>query len=87
MRLVFDTWLDVLCELVHMIQLTIDPDCIVLGGGLSRIESIVGSLADRFARHRLTGTDAPAFLAARFGDSSGVRGAAMLAATDWQAAK
>ena len=87
MRLVFDTWLDVLCQLVHMIQLTIDPDCIVLGGGLSRIEGIVGSLADRFDRHRLKGTDAPVFLAATFGDSSGVRGAAMLAATHWKAAR
>ena len=87
MRRVYDTWLDVLCELVHMIQLTIDPDCIVLGGGLSRIEGLVGSLSDRFDRHRLTGTEAPAFLAAKFGDSSGVRGAAMLAATHWKAAK
>ena len=86
LRLVFDTWLDILCELVHMIQLTIDPDCIVLGGGLSRIEGVVGRLADRFNQHRLQGTEAPAFLAARFGDSSGVRGAAMLAATRWKAA-
>ena len=87
MRLVYDTWLDVLCELVHMIQLTIDPDCIVLGGGLSRIEGLVGSLSNRFDRHRLTGIAPPAFLAARFGDSSGVRGAAMLAATHWKPAK
>ena len=85
--LVFNVWLDILCELVHMIQLTIDPDCIVLGGGLSRIEGVVGRLADRFDRHRLQGTVAPAFLAARFGDSSGVRGAAMLAAARWQAAR
>ena len=83
MRLVYDAWLDVLCELVHMIQLTIDPDCIVLGGGLSRIDGLIGSLSDRFDRHRLTGVDAPAFVSARFGDSSGVRGAAMLAARNW----
>ena len=86
LRLVFDTWLDILCELVHMIQLTIDPDCIVLGGGLSRIEGLAGHLEDRFNRHRLQGTQAPAFLAARFGDSSGVRGAAMLAANNWTSA-
>ena len=87
MCLVFDTWLDVLCELVHTIQLTNDPDCIVLGGGLSRIAGIVGRLTDRFARHRLQGVEAPEFLAARFGDSSGVRGAAILAATRWKVAQ
>ena len=87
MRLVLETWLDLLCELVHMVQLTIDPDCIVLGGGLSRIEGLAGILADRFDRHRLKGIDAPTFLAAEFGDSSGVRGAAMLAATHWKAAR
>ena len=80
LRQVFDTWLDILCELVHMLQLTIDPDCIVLGGGLSRIDGIARLLADRFDLHRLQGMGAPVFLTARFGDSSGVRGAAMLAA-------
>lgn len=91
MRRVYDIWLDVLCELLHVIQLTIDPDCIVLGGGLSRIGGIAGDLSDRFALHRLEGTEGPAILAARFGDSSGVRGAAMLAAMNrndarWQIA-
>ncbi len=85
LRQVFDTWLDILSELVHMLQLTIDPDCIVLGGGLSRIDGIVGLLADRFNLHRLQGMEAPVLLTARFGDSSGARGAAMLAATRWKA--
>lgn len=80
MRRVFDIWLDVMCELIHTIQLTIDPDCIVLGGGLSRIDGIAGHLSDRFATHRLEGVEGPVILGAKFGDSSGVRGAAMLAA-------
>ncbi|MDZ4095424.1 MAG: ROK family protein [Paracoccaceae bacterium] len=80
MRGVYDTWLDILCELLHTIQLTVDPDCIVLGGGLSRIDGIAGHLSDRFAMHRLEGAAGPTILAAKFGDSSGVRGAAMLCA-------
>jgi len=31
---VFDIWLALLAELVHTIQLTVDPDCVVLGDGL-----------------------------------------------------
>jgi predicted NBD/HSP70 family sugar kinase len=83
MRRVYDTWLNVLCELLDVIQLTIDPDCIVLGGGLSRINGLAADLSHRFALRRLEGAEGPTILAAKFGDSSGVRGAAMLAAMSW----
>ncbi|MEJ6782813.1 ROK family protein [Aminobacter sp. Piv2-1] len=76
---VFDAWLDLLAELIHTIQLTVDADCVVLGGGLSRIEGVAGKLTGVFADHKLPGVRSPVFEVARFGDASGVRGAAMLA--------
>jgi len=80
---VFDAWLDIVCELLRTIQLNTDPGCIVLGGGLSRIEGVAELLKDRFTSHSIEGVCGPAILAARYGDSSGVRGAAMLAAPKW----
>jgi len=79
MEQVLDVWTKIVCELVHTIQLTIDPDCIVLGGGLSRIGGISARIQARYAAHRIDGVSGPDIVPAKFGDSSGVRGAALLA--------
>jgi predicted NBD/HSP70 family sugar kinase len=79
MQRVFDAWLDLVCELLHTIQLTIDPHCVVLGGGLSRINGVDLELSKRFASLSREGIREPAIVASRYGDSSGARGAAMLA--------
>ena len=76
---VLEVWADLVCELLRTIQGTVDPDCIVLGGGLSRMQGIEARLSACFATHRITGARTPAIRVATFGDSSGVRGAAMLA--------
>lgn len=76
---VLTVWADVLCELLRNIQATVDPDCIVLGGGLSRIHGITELLIERMPAHMIGGSRHPSIRVARFGDSSGVRGAAMLA--------
>lgn len=76
---VYMKWLDLLCELIVTIQFVIDPDCIVLGGGLSRIEHLAQDLTESFPAHQLAGLTAPTIVCAEFGDSSGIRGAAMLA--------
>jgi predicted NBD/HSP70 family sugar kinase len=73
-------WADIVGELLRTIQGTVDPDCVVLGGGLSRIEGVAELLLGRMPGHFIAGMRAPAILVARYGDSSGVRGAAMLAA-------
>lgn len=78
MTRVLDIWFDILAELVHTIQLTIDADCLVIGGGLSNIHDLAPTLSRTFALRMLPGVRQPAFATARFGDSSGVRGAAML---------
>lgn len=76
---VFGVWLSLLCELLHTVQLVIDPDCVVFGGGLSRIPSLAHEVTQAFPKHPLSGLRAPHFASAQFGDSSGVRGAAILA--------
>lgn len=79
MRHVLDIWLDLLCELIHTIQLTVDADCIVFGGGLSRMPGLAERLAARFDAHKLPGVRSPQFRIAMHGDASGTRGAAILA--------
>ena len=76
---VLEAWLQLVCELLRTIQVTIDPDCIALGGGLSRIKGVESKLSREFAAHKVQGLRSPVILSARHGDSSGARGAAMLA--------
>jgi len=56
----------------------LDPDVIVLGGGLSNIEALYASLRAQLAAALFSDTCATAVLRHRHGDSSGVRGAAWL---------
>ena len=70
-------WLTLLAELIHTAQCTVDMDCVVLGGGLSRIPGVASMLAEAYRAQRIAGSDTR-FEVARFGDASGTRGAAML---------
>ena len=72
-------WLTLLAELIHTAQCTIDMDCVVLGGGLSRIPDVARMLADTYRCRQFAGRETR-FAVARFGDASGTRGAAMLLA-------
>lgn len=56
-----------------------DPDVIILGGGLSNFDALYPALNQRLADLSLKRDRFPKVTKARFGDSSGVRGAAMLA--------
>ena len=62
--------------LAHVVNL-IDPDVIVLGGGLSQLESLYERLPERIAAFSYA-RGSPPVVRAMHGDSSGVRGAAML---------
>jgi predicted NBD/HSP70 family sugar kinase len=70
-------WLTLLAELINTAQCTIDMDCVVLGGGLSRIPNVEQMLAQTYRSHQFAGRE-PRFAVARFGDASGTRGAALL---------
>ena len=56
----------------------VDPDVVVLGGGLSNIDAIYDGLLGRIARYAFSDALATGVERARHGDSSGVRGAAWL---------
>lgn len=73
------TWTELMAELLHTIQLHIDPDCIVLGGGLSNIAGLETRLVDALKKSALPSVRLPEIVKPVFGDSSGVRGAALLA--------
>jgi N-acetylglucosamine kinase len=76
---VLDQWAELTAEAMVTLQLTIDPDCIVLGGGLSNIPRITNRLAPAFERRKLGATRIPRLTTACFGDSSGARGVALYA--------
>ncbi|KPF87055.1 hypothetical protein IP70_05230 [alpha proteobacterium AAP38] len=56
----------------------VDPDVFVLGGGLSNVAEIYEGLPRAIAAHVFCDTWSARILPARWGDSSGVRGAARL---------
>ena len=55
-----------------------DPDVIVLGGGMSNVGQIYEGLAEAVQARTFSGAWAGTVVPARWGDSSGVRGAALL---------
>ena len=57
----------------------LDPDVIVLGGGLSNIESLYRDLPPLVEKHSFSAEGVTRIVKNRHGDSSGVRGAAWLA--------
>lgn len=63
--------------LAHIINI-LDPDVIVLGGGLSRIERLYQNIPAQWGQYVFSDTVRTRLLPPRFGDSSGVRGAAWL---------
>ncbi|MDQ2834029.1 MAG: fructokinase [Acidobacteriota bacterium] len=56
----------------------LDPDIVVVGGGVSRIGHIYEELPKRLSRYVFGGEVSTQVVAAKYGDSSGVRGAAWL---------
>ncbi|HEX6143642.1 MAG TPA: ROK family protein [Geminicoccaceae bacterium] len=59
----------------------LDPEAIVLGGGLSRLERLYRNVPERLDRYAFTDVVRTRLLPPAYGDSSGVRGAAWLGRT------
>ena len=73
-----DAYLDRLGRgIAHVVNI-LDPDVIVLGGGLSTVPEILVALPDRVAPHVFSDHFATPIRASRHGAESGVRGAAWL---------
>lgn len=63
--------------LAHIINM-LDPDIFVFGGGLSKAEHLYREIPERLPRYVFGREAATPIVPARYGDSSGVRGAAWL---------
>jgi fructokinase len=63
--------------LAHVVNI-VDPEVIVLGGGLSKLDHLYEVLPKLMAKHIFADTAAVDIRPPRWGDSSGVRGAAWL---------
>jgi len=75
---VLDRYIDRLARATATIINTIDPQVIVLGGGLSNIPRLYDAVPRLWPAHVFSDTVATQLLPPRHGDASGVRGAAWL---------
>lgn len=73
-----DRYADRLARALASVVNLLDPDVIVLGGGLSNVDALYPELTARIARHVFADHCDTPVLRAVHGDSSGVRGAAWL---------
>ncbi|MFC7066986.1 ROK family protein [Brucella rhizosphaerae] len=76
---VLNDWAELMAESLLTMQMVVDPDCIVLGGGLSNMDGVAERVSRAFEKQKLGPTRIPAIRTARFGDSSGARGVALYA--------
>ncbi len=73
-----DRFMSLLSKSLASIITILDPDIVVFGGGLSNFTWLIDNLAPHIQPELMPGVKAPKFVAAQFGDSGGVRGAAFL---------
>jgi fructokinase len=74
----FGRWLDRLARALAVVVDVLDPDVIVLGGGLSKIARTYCELPERLQRWVFSDIVTTPIVPPRHGDASGVRGAAWL---------
>ena len=76
---VWEVWCAITAEMLRDLSLAIDPDIIVLGGGLSNINGVAQDLSQALTAIQLGGFGAAPIRCAAGGDASGARGAAYFA--------
>ena len=74
----FSRYVNRLARALASVMNVLDPDAIVLGGGMSNVDEIYQALPREIIRYTFTKPIATPVLKAMHGDSSGVRGAAWL---------
>ena len=77
----FNLYVDRLARGLAQVVNTLDPSCIVLGGGMSNVPEIYRALRSQILNYTFTRPIYTQILQAKHGDSSGVRGAAWLSRT------
>ncbi|MGF1767206.1 N-acetylglucosamine kinase [Enterovibrio makurazakiensis] len=73
-----DKYIEMLAMVFGGLFTGIDPDVVVLGGGLSNFEYIYEEMPKRLPKYLLSIANPPKVIKAKYGDSGGVRGAAFL---------
>lgn len=76
---VWAVWCELTAELLHQVTIALDPDMIVLGGGLSRIDGLVDDLTIHMVRAQIGDFPPTPLKLAQGGETSGARGAAYAA--------
>ncbi len=79
---VWRIWCDLIAELLVNATLTLDPDIIVLGGGLSAVEGLPADLSAALANAHIPNLALPLVSVAEGGDATGARGAALAATAE-----
>jgi N-acetylglucosamine kinase len=74
----FSCYMDILGSSFASLVMDYDPDVIVIGGGMSQLDEVLLGLPAAIKPHLFKGIKIPDIVRAKFGDSSGVRGAAIL---------
>jgi fructokinase len=74
----FDRYVERLARALGTVVNVLDPEVIVLGGGVSNIAELYPALRERLPRHVFSDHVNTAVVPPMHGDSSGVRGAAWL---------
>ena len=75
---VFDQWIERLSRSLATIINVLDPDALVIGGGLSRLDRVYRDVPQAWGRWVFSDRVDTQLVPAKWGDASGVRGAAML---------
>jgi len=75
-------WCQLTAEVIFTLCLTVDPDVIVLAGGLSRVNGLIPDLTAALTHAQLSGYGPPLLRLAEGGDTTGARGAAYAAAKE-----
>ncbi|WP_028025632.1 N-acetylglucosamine kinase [Enterovibrio calviensis] len=73
-----DKYIEMLAMVFGGLFTGIDPDVVVLGGGLSNFDYIYEEMPKRLPKYLLSIANPPTVIKAKYGDSGGVRGAAFL---------
>lgn len=76
---VWQIWCEITADLLRTLTLIVDPDIIVIGGGLTQIPEMADDLNTAFDKARLGDFEVPPVVIAQGGDTSGARGAAYAA--------
>lgn len=77
-RLVWERYVDRVARGLSIVVNCLDPDVLVMGGGMSNIDELYADLPERLAGYTFSPCFYTPIVRAAHGDSSGVRGAAQL---------